>query len=860
MDFFFGNGDFLPHAYCFAQDSLVLWVTVLANGLVALAYFMISAGLVRFVYLRKDIEFQGLFVLFSLFISACGVTHVMHVVTVWWPVYGLSAGVDVLTALVSTLSAVVLWQLIPKAVALPSPSMLVAANQRLSEEIEQHCRTQKELEHLNEELDNSIVLLKESNRALQESEQRFKHAVNVSPAAIYHLRQTGDVKFPLETLFVSDTFARISGFEPLEWYQNPQLWFERLHGEDYAGVMSASKQLCQMGKLTLEYRFLDKYGEYRWIYDKSITTPEGEVFGAWLDITEQKQAEQELKLAAITFESLQGIMITDAEATILRVNRAFSEMTGYAADEVMGQNPRLLHSDQHSDIFYEDMWRSLLTRGRYEGEIWDRRKDGSIFPVWQSITAVKNTHQQITHYVAVLTDLSEKKKFEEYISQLAFYDPLTELANRRLLLERIEQMQVQAKRRPGYGAILYMDLDRFKLLNDSLGHQAGDMLLVQVAKRLKDTLREQDTAARLGGDEFVVLLDCQSSDLREATHNTLLLSEKVMSALNAPYDIADGEQYFSASMGITLFSDRCGLDATHLLQQADTAMYRSKEQGRNCISFFDYSMQQAADQRLQMESALRVAVEQRQFLLYYQPQINGAGQVVAAEALIRWLHPEQGLVSPATFIPIAEETGLIQDLGRWVIEQACQQIKQWCQQGLMLDHVAVNVSAPQFRHKSFVEHVITTVKSAGIAPKSLLIEITESLLMHDVADSVEKMRALTAFGVCIAIDDFGTGYSSLAYLTQFPLRQLKIDQRFVSNLGSDAHNAVIVETIIAMANKLDFVVVAEGVETTAQLTFLKQLKCHLFQGFLFSRPLPVAEFQAWVTTDSDAERTSLDDA
>ncbi len=847
MKFLFGSADLMPHGNCFLWQPGLLWLTVTANTVIALAYFSIPVALLYFVYKRKQVEFKGILLLFSLFIFSCGATHVMHVVTIWKPVYGLSGIIDALTAGVSVVAAVMLWPLIPKTLLIPSPSELLKANSLLQDEIRYNLQAQNELKRLNHDLDKTVELLQQSNQAFQESEQRFKHVVNVTPTAIYTLLFTGHDRYPYRTTFISDAFLSITGFAPSDWYSDDALWIDRLHPDDREQTIELMEQLKETGQLNHQYRFRHKDGSYRWIHDRSIMTRTStgeidEVFGAWMDVTEHKEAEEELHLAAITFESLQGIMITDPDATILRVNQAFTTVTGYPAEEVIGKNPNILHSDRHEQSFYEDLWQQLQIDGRFEGEIWDRRKDGSIFPIWQCITAVKNNRGETTHYVAVFTDLSEKKKFEEYISQLAFYDPLTDLPNRRLLLERIEQVLIQAKRKNTYAAILYMDLDRFKVLNDSMGHQTGDELLVQVAKRLKQSIRQEDTPTRLGGDEFVILVHTDTNRQDEATQKILNLAEKIMRKLNEPYLIKGNEHYFSSSMGVTLFSGQCQLAANDLLQQADTAMYRSKEKGRNTISFFDRSMQEAADKRLQIENALRMAIEQQQFTLYFQPQVDRTGRIISAEALIRWNHPDKGLIAPNEFIPIAEETGMIQQIGAWVIEAACSRIKLWQQVGRDYAYVSINVSSQQFRQKDFVTNVRRAIVQADIESSRLMIEITESVLMQDINDTIEKMQALMELGIAISIDDFGTGYSSLAYLTQFPLSQLKIDQRFVKNIDVDKNSAVIVETIIAMAGNLGLKVVAEGVETERQLEFLVEKGCVVFQGYFFGKPVPVDQF------------------
>jgi len=738
----------MPHGFCFLWKPSLLWTFVVSNSFIALSYFSIPIALSYFAYKRKHIEFKSVFILFSLFIFACGMTHVLAVVTIWKPVYGLAAVTGAFTAIISVLTAVMLWPLLPKALRIPSLSELLQVNQQLQNEILYHKETKAELSRLNADLDRLVGLLQASNQAHLDSEQRFKNVVNISPAAIYTLKPTGNTQYPFKSTYVSDAFLTITGFEPDEWYANDALWAAHIHPDDRHSPINLMDHLTGTEHLDYQYRFLHKDGTYRWIHDKLILQrePDGEIdeiFGAWMDITDYKKTEEELHLAAITFDTLQGIIITDPDAVILRVNKAFTDVTGYCAEEVIGKKPNILNSGRHDEAFFTEMWRQLITEGKYTGEIWDRRKDGSIYPQWQCITAVKNNAGETTHYVAVFTDISEKKMFEDHITKLAFYDPLTELPNRRLLLERIELAMIQSRRKNTYGAIIFLDLDRFKVLNDSLGHQIGDELLVQVAGRLKKAVREEDMPTRLGGDEFVMLIDTNADNIDDATNSALNVAEKVMQALNQPYLLKNNEHYFSASMGITLFFGTCSEEATELIQQADTAMYQSKEKGRNTISFFDQSMQEAADKYLQLENSLRIAVDQQQFVLYYQPQVDLDGNILGAEALVRWMHPEKGRIPPLDFIPIAEETGLIIPIGTWVLQEACRQIKKWNTQGLCFTHIAINVSSRQFQQNDFVDQVKQAIYDADISPSSLMIELTESILIENVHVTAGKMQSLT---------------------------------------------------------------------------------------------------------------------
>jgi diguanylate cyclase (GGDEF)-like protein/PAS domain S-box-containing protein len=555
-------------------------------------------------------------------------------------------------------------------------------------------------------------------------------------------------------------------------------------------------------------------------------------------------ANQELSIAAIAFESQAGIMVTDANNIILRVNAAFTVVTGYEAEEVVGQTPALLSSGRQDRVFYEAMWQSLNQTGLWEGEIWNRRKNGETYLEYLTIKAVKDASGVTTNFVATLLDITLRKAAEEEIKNLAFYDPLTQLPNRRLLTDRLKQALINSTRRRLRGAILLLDLDYFKTLNDTLGHDVGDLLLQQVAQRLTLCIREGDTASRIGGDEFVMLLEDLSEQAFEAATQTEVIAQKILNSLNQPYQLGDVVYHSSPSIGATLFYNHdAGLDA--ILKQADIAMYQAKNDGRNAIRFYDPKMQEAITVRVAMEKDLRNAIENNAFQLHYQIQVNSAGQALGAEVLIRWIHPERGIISPLNFIPLAEETALILPIGQWVLDTACARLKIWEQNPLMRDLVlAVNVSAIQFHQDNFVEQVLATIARHDINPTRLKLELTESMLVENINGIISIMEALSKIGISFSLDDFGTGYSSLQYLKKLPLNQLKIDQSFVRDLVTDASDWAIVRTIITMADGLDIDVIAEGVETQEQRQYLLDSGCTNYQGYLFSKPVPVDEFEA----------------
>lgn len=566
--------------------------------------------------------------------------------------------------------------------------------------------------------------------------------------------------------------------------------------------------------------------------------------GVGTDITERKRAESELRIAAAAFDSQQSTMVTDAQAVILRVNTAFERDTGYCQAEVVGQTPRLLQSGRHDQNFYRDMWKTLLCSGQWHGEVWDRRKDGAVYPKWLTIAAVKNGTGAITHFVGTHVDISERKAAEQRIAELAFFDALTRLPNRTLFHDRLRVALAGGQRAEHIGAVLLIDLDHFKTINDTLGHPVGDLLLQQMATRLQTCVREGETLARLGGDEFAVLVSHVGANVATALPAVEALGQRMLAQLAPSFSLGAIEYPITASIGATLFGLHSST-AEEVLQQAELAMYRAKEQGRNRLRFFDPEMQTQMLESAEVERSLRRAIAEGQLLLHYQAFVNKDKRVSGAEALVRWQHPVQGLIPPGEFIPVAESSGLIVPLGQWVLETACQQLALWAQHPVLHTlTLSVNVSARQFHQADFTDQVIATLQRSGANPARLKLELTESLLVDHLDEVIAKMGTLRAIGLQFALDDFGTGYSSLAYLSRLPLDQLKIDRSFVSCIETDDRSVAICSATIGLAHILGLHVVAEGVETEAQRYFLSTVHhCDYLQGYLLSRPVALADFE-----------------
>ncbi len=682
--------------------------------------------------------------------------------------------------------------------------------------------------------------------AREEALNRLRKIASLVPGVVYQyrLRPDGSSSFP----FASEAIRELFRISPEDVREDAFSWFATfLHPDDYAGTIASILRSGQdLTHWDQEFRVQYADGTVRWMLGNAVPQREADGSTLWhgfiTDITERKQSEEQLRIAAIAFELQEGIMITDANGVVLRVNQAYTEMSGYTAEECVGQTGHLLRSGRQNADFFDTMREAIQRTGGWQGEVWDVRKNGEEYPKWLTMTAVKDKNGVVTHYISAHFDISERKKAEEKINELAFYDQLTGLPNRTLLLNRLKQAMTTSARSGNYGALLFIDLDNFKTLNDTLGHDRGDQLLKQVAQRLTTCIRAGDTVARLGGDEFVVMLASLSMNARDAASQTEVVGEKILVVLNQTYQLNDIAYHSTPSIGATLFKGH-QTEIDDLMKQTDLAMYKAKAAGRNALRFFDPDMEIDVLKRATLEKDLRVAIEERQFLLHYQAQMAG-GQLTGAEVLVRWQHPQRGMVSPLEFIPLAEETGLILPLGLWVLETACTQLAVWAARPEMAHlTIAVNVSAHQFRQPDFVDKVLETLKNTRANPQRLKLELTESLLVSNVEEVIEKMFALKAKGVGFSLDDFGTGFSSLSYLKRLPLDQLKIDRSFVRDVLSDPNDASIARTIIALAQSLGLGVIAEGVETADQRDFLAGAGCHAYQGYFFSRPLPLEDFE-----------------
>lgn len=556
-----------------------------------------------------------------------------------------------------------------------------------------------------------------------------------------------------------------------------------------------------------------------------------------------KSALTELKYQKFALDKHAHVVVTDTQGRISYANAKFCEISGYVQSELIGQSHSIMNSDQHPKEFFNEMYATVAKGETWHNEICNRTKDGQLYWMDTTIVPFMNSNGKPESYISICTDITQRKAVDEKNHQLAFYDPLTTLPNRRFFVDKLSKAVTASKHFGRKSALLFLDLDYFKTLNDTQGHQIGDMLLQQVASRLRGSVRESDTVARIGGDEFVVLLEQLDEDIAVAVGQTEVVGEKVLNILNQPY-LLNGNEYISTlSIGVAMLDSQTQTEED-LLKQADIAMYQAKKAGRNMVRFFDPVMQETINSRVALEKDLRKALNEKQFQLHYQVQVDSAGLPVGAEALVRWKHPARGMISPFNFIPLAEETGLIVPIGAWVLDTACAQLAAWQKNPVTSNiELAVNVSAKQFNQVNFVEQVREAIARHHINPSMLKIELTESMLVDNINDIITKMNELNAMKIRFSLDDFGTGYSSLQYLKKLPLSQLKIDQSFIRDITSDSSGRTIILTIIAMARALNLEIIAEGVETDAQLAFLRNYGCDHYQGYYFSKPLPIHEFE-----------------
>ncbi|MES9899998.1 MAG: EAL domain-containing protein [Sedimenticola sp.] len=690
------------------------------------------------------------------------------------------------------------------------------------------------------ELASVRIDITESKRSEQQLRKLYR-ALEQSPASVVITDTSGNIEY------VNPKFEETTGYTAKEALgQNPRLLKS---GDKSPEEYKEMWETITAGKVW-RGQFHNKRKDGIIYWEAASISPVRDTNGTIThyiavkeDITARKRAEDQLRMNATVFETTtEAIMVTDADNHIKTVNPSFTRITGYELEEVIGRDPRILGSGRHDEAFYKTMWHSLRVKGYWNGELWNRKKDGSIYPEWLSLAAIHDDKGDIQEYIAVFSDITRRKQDEEQIRHQANYDALTGLPNRSLLVDRLANSLKSAHRENWRVALLFVDLDRFKSINDSLGHVAGDKLLQLVAERLLDCVREADTVSRFGGDEFVLILE----DIRQAS-DAAEIAKKILTTLERPFDLNGRDAFIGASIGVTLYPDDSS-DADTMLRNADMAMYRAKDAGRNTYQFFTLAMNERVQQQIKLEHDMRLALERDELLLHYQPIVRIADlRVIGVEALLRWPHPEQGYISPNQFIPLAEESGLIAPIGRWVLETACCQAAAWQQNGLDLK-VNVNLSSRQLILGLEVDEIKQILDEAGLNPSELNLEITESLMMEGTDSTLEWLEEVRALGVELSIDDFGTGYSSLSYLKRFPMNTLKIDREFVRGLPNNYEDASLVQAIIAMAKSLNLKVVAEGVETEEQLKFIREKGCELVQGFLFSKPLPADEIPNVVTS------------
>jgi diguanylate cyclase (GGDEF)-like protein/PAS domain S-box-containing protein len=702
-----------------------------------------------------------------------------------------------------------------------------------------------------------ITPLKEAQQQLQMSEEKFAKAFHSSPDGLLISRQSDGL-----LVEVNDGFSRITGYHSALSLDRTTLdlgiWV------DLNERQQLLEQLNRDGfvkDFTSHIRRRD--GQIRLCEISSRPLPIGGedcMLTIARDITERHQMQEKLQLAATVFESTaEGVLITDTRQRINAVNRAFSEITGYSEGEAIGETPRLLASGLHDSAFYAAMWYQLTAEGHWQGEISNRRKNGEIYPSWLTISAVRNRDKFITHFVAVFADISSLKQAQARLDYQAHHDPLTGLPNRTLFESRLHAALTHCKEAKSLGAVLFLDLDRFKHINDSLGHPVGDLLLKGIAQRLKENLRDIDTVARLGGDEFIILLPGL-----QTAGDADVIATKLLNSFSAPFQAGEHEFFISTSIGTALFPTD-GADVATLIKNADAAMYRSKAKGRNRVENYTRDLTAQASERIALEHELRRAIERNEFTLSYQPKVSLLTQrLVGAEALIRWTHPTFGEVPPERFIPLAEENGMILQIGEWVLETACQQLHQWNQRYDVFGSLSVNLAGAQLRQPNLVTRIEQLLTQYELQPGCLQLEITENFIMSQTEEALSVLHRLKKLGVQLAIDDFGTGYSSLSYLKRLPLDILKIDQSFVRGLPDDPHDAAIVRAIIALGRSMQLTVIAEGVETLEQQQFLADEGCEQIQGYIVSLPLRPEEFCATFLritvsdfSDSTARKPSL---
>jgi diguanylate cyclase (GGDEF)-like protein/PAS domain S-box-containing protein len=711
-------------------------------------------------------------------------------------------------------------------------------------------KQRRDLSLSNQQLEDQFIKVSQLNQSMEvesnerkKAEQKYRAIFENASEGIFQVSPSGAI------ISANQAMAHILGYDtPSQLLQTSINDLRAQVQADPVRCREAHETIVRTGSIShFEFSIYKKDGSNIWI---SITAQllrdeNGGVLlyeGTLRNISQQKLAEAELKLAASVFHNtMDGVMIMDKDGRIMSVNPAFTTITGYGANEVVGRHHSLTRFDEEKSDFYREIWDIVVRDGRWEGEVYNHRKNGETFLEWLSIGVVAEADGKPERYVGVFNDITELKRKDERIRHLAFHDSLTDLPNRELLLDRLQQSIATAQRKKEHLGIMFIDLDRFKAINDSFGHNIGDKLLKEVANRLTACLRKSDTVARMGGDEFVVVLNDVKTPKTYAQ-----LAEKIITRLSKSLVLDGNAMQVGVSIGIACFPED-GTDAIELMKHADAAMYAAKSSGRGTYRFYQATMTERAIQRLQMEMELRNAVLNNELELFYQPQISlGNNEVRGVEALVRWRHPQRGLVPPGEFIPLAEETGIIGDLSDWVLAEACRQSRAWQTQGLGRIKISVNISAKQFQRGDLVERITTLAEQHRISPSDLEMELTENAIMANLEEASQTFTRLRELGVSVSMDDFGTGYSSLAYLRRLPIDILKIDQSFIRNVNSNEEDAQIVKTILALGQALKLTVIAEGVENMNQANFLKSCGCACVQGYLYCRPQPAAELEAWL--------------
>ncbi|MGZ4982048.1 MAG: bacteriohemerythrin [Methylobacter sp.] len=694
------------------------------------------------------------------------------------------------------------------------------------------------------QLAREVVERQKAEQASQDALDRLQKIASQVPGLVFQFQLFPDGRSCIP--YANEALRTLFRVSPEEVSEDATKLLAALHPDDLENFKISFKVSARdLTPWRQEYRLKFDDAPVCWLFGNALPQQQADSSVLWhgfiTDITRHKQTEVELRIAATAFELQDAMLVTDANNVILKVNQAFTRITGYSAQEAIGKTPNLLSSGLHNKAFYEAMWESINRTNAWQGEIWNRRKNGEIFPEWLIITAVEEPdeqNKQVNNYVAFFSDITSRKAAEEEIKQLAFYDPLTQMPNRRLLQERLKH-DIEVDRREGKRmALLMLDLDRFKAVNDNWGHLAGDELLQQVAERITNRLRDVDMVARLGGDEFVVLLE----DIAHAEDAARVATE-IITVLSKPFQLSQSSNVqIGASIGISLYPEH-GASYEMLMDHADAALYQAKDQGRGCYAYFSEDQTLAARDRIALETRLRKAVEQGELRVFYQPQLDMTnGRIIGAEALVRWQDPQAGLVPPLCFIPVAEETGLILEIGAWVLHETCRQGKQWLDAGLPPLSLSVNISPQQFRRGDINALVATVLNETEFPAAYLELEMTESSLSGSQDKVMALLNKLHAQGIRLAIDDFGTGFSSLACLKHFPLDVLKIGKSFINDIPYLPNDMEIAATIIAMGHILGFKILAKGVETLEQLAFLQKKNCNLYQGYIKSPPVPAETF------------------